>query len=456
MLLEQLKLPCQQLALLMENGGEASRSDLLEWSASPSVREWRNTFNGANIGLCCRENSYLALAFLLLDGVAKRITLLPATLESTALVSLARAAGITCIVSDLIETPPLGFGLAAPIPPLKLGLSGNQTTHFSQPFSTEWVLPTSGTTRNPKLVAHTVETLSRSVKTDTSKGTNLRWGLLYDLNRFAGIQVYLQALLGGASLVIPKAKATLDEKLEFFTQAGCNSISATPTLWRKILMTPSARELPLKLITLGGEIADQFILSALKTAFPLARITHIYASTEAGVGFSVTDGLEGFPAHYLTSTVSLAKLRISNEGILEIQPLIRGQKYIAEETDLTAEDGFVNTGDRVQLRHERIFFLGRDSGAINVGGNKVQPERIEQMLLAHPDVAMASVVPKRSGITGSLVEARVVLKLGIEPPPTIPMLRQWCAEHLERYEVPAIIRILEDLETTAAGKISRK
>jgi acyl-CoA synthetase (AMP-forming)/AMP-acid ligase II len=456
MLLEQLKLPTNQPAFLLADGSHASRGDLSEWSASPAVRDWRMRFIGGNIGLCCRENSYLALALLLLDGVAERITLLPAALDSDALVSLAHSAGITCLVSDWIETPPPELSVADLIPTLQFGQSGHQTEHFTDTYPTEWVLPTSGTTRTPKLVAHTVGTLTKSVKRDASKGADLCWGLLYDLNRFAGIQVYLQALLGGASLAIPKTDATLDQKLAFFAQAGCNAISATPTLWRKILMTPGASEIPLKLITLGGEIADQSILSALKNAFPLARVTHIYASTEAGVGFSVTDGLEGFPASYLTGTLSSATLRISKDGILEIQPLISGQKYLAEKTNLTEDDGFVNTGDRVQLRDERVFFLGRDSGAINVGGNKVQPEKIEQTLLTHPEIAMVSVVPKRSGITGALVEARIVLKSGTTEPPTIPMLRQWCVDRLERYEVPAIIRLLDNLETTAAGKISRQ
>jgi len=49
----------------------------------------------------------------------------------------------------------------------------------------------------------------------------------------------------------------------------------------------------------SGEIADQAILDSLKARFPDAAIGHAYASTEAGVGFEVTDGLEGFPASYV-------------------------------------------------------------------------------------------------------------------------------------------------------------
>ena len=84
-----------------------------------------------------------------------------------------------------------------------------------------------------------------------------------------------------------------------FVREGVNAMSATPTLWRKILMSDASRSLALRSITLGGEIADQQVLSTLASTYPSARIRHIYASTEAGTGFSVTDGKAGFPVSFL-------------------------------------------------------------------------------------------------------------------------------------------------------------
>jgi hypothetical protein len=57
---------------------------------------------------------------------------------------------------------------------------------------------------------------------------------------------------------------------------------------------------PLIQVTLGGEVVDQQILDSLRRTFPHARIVHIYATTELGRCFSVTDGRAGFPARYLT------------------------------------------------------------------------------------------------------------------------------------------------------------
>jgi acyl-CoA synthetase (AMP-forming)/AMP-acid ligase II len=413
-----------------------------------------DAFQGRSVGLYCRESASIAAHCLLLDGSASRITLLPSGLSPSEVAHIATHSGVEVLISDRPDSHETGIRLASTC--LDIDTRGIEAKNLPLAIPTEWILPTSGTTRTPKLVAHSLDTLARTVKRGQVAGETLRWGLLYDLNRFAGVQVYLQAVLGGGSLLIPHASYSLGETLGFFKDGGCNALSATPTLWRKILMTPGAGDLPLRHITLGGEIADQSILSALATAYPDARIRHIYASTEAGVGFSVSDGREGFPASYLHSTSQGVALRIGSGGILEIKPAVGGQHYLGEDVKLYTDDGYVTTGDKVHQEGERIYFMGRDSGAINVGGNKVQPEKIEKVLLSHPGVGLAAVGAKKSGITGSLVEARVVLRHGqAQSPATIAEIRDWCSTRLERHEVPALIRVVDDLSLTASGKITR-
>jgi acyl-coenzyme A synthetase/AMP-(fatty) acid ligase len=105
---------------------------------------------------------------------------------------------------------------------------------------------------------------------------------------------------------------------------------------------------------------------------------------------------------------------------------------------------------------DRIRFLGRASGVINVGGDKVHPETVETVLLDHPGVAMARVWGKGNAMTGSVVAAEVV-------PATWPddqaafrkALVEYCKQNLRRTEVPALVRLSHALETTAAGKVSR-
>ena len=76
---------------------------------------------------------------------------------------------------------------------------------------------------------------------------------------------------------------------------------------------------------------------------------------------------------------------------------------------LADDDGFVDTGDIVERRGERYYFVGRRGGIINVGGLKVHPEEVEAVINRHPQVRMSLVRPKRSPITGAIVVADVVL-----------------------------------------------
>ena len=71
-------------------------------------------------------------------------------------------------------------------------------------------------------------------------------------------------------------------------------------------------------------------------------------------------------------------------------------------------DGFVDTGDLVTRRGDRFFFLGRANGTINVGGNKVHPEEVEDFLLGCAGVQFARVTGRKSPFTGELVQAEVV------------------------------------------------
>ncbi len=103
-------------------------------------------------------------------------------------------------------------------------------------------------------------------------------------------------------------------------ESGANAVSATPSLWRQILQLPVSAGWDLKQITLGGEIADQRVLDALTSAFPGARIVHVFASTETGAAFSVKDGREGFPVTYLTDPAARYSTRDPRRDPARLQP----------------------------------------------------------------------------------------------------------------------------------------
>ena len=125
-------------------------------------------------------------------------------------------------------------------------------------------------------------------------------------------------------------------------------------------------------------------------------------------------------------------------------------------------NGFVNTGDRLDLRDGRYYFMGRSGGVINVGGLKVHPEEVEAVINAHPWVRMSLVKARRSPITGAVVTAEVVLDdsaaEGSRRPPDDTITNdiiERCRRILPSHKVPAMVRIVPALKVSASGKLVR-
>jgi acyl-coenzyme A synthetase/AMP-(fatty) acid ligase len=128
---------------------------------------------------------------------------------------------------------------------------------------------------------------------------------------------------------------------------------------------------------------------------------------------------------------------------------------------LTSGDGFVDTGDMVELQAGRYYFRGRKGGIINVGGLKIYPEEVEAVINADPRVRMSLVKGRRNPITGSVVVAEVVLadeRCSADTQSTEAVkndLLAACRRALAAHKVPAMLRFVPALEMTAAGKLVR-
>ena len=124
-------------------------------------------------------------------------------------------------------------------------------------------------------------------------------------------------------------------------------------------------------------------------------------------------------------------------------------------------EGFVDTGDVVELRDGRYHFRGRRDGVINVGGLKVYPEEVEAVLNRHPQVRLSLVKTKKNPITGALVVADVLLKgpstpEGEQARELQQTIKQFCRESLPPHKVPAAISFVPALTVSETGKLVRR
>lgn len=318
-------------------------------------------------------------------------------------------------------------------------------------------LLTSGTTGEPKIVSHTWQSLfTMSRLRDPAPR---RWLLTYLPGSYAWYQVVCLGLFVSGQVLCAGTSRDPAEQVAAGIALGADAVSATPTFWRNALLRVPQSQLgqwPVAQLTLGGERVDQAILDRLRSLFPAASITHIYAATEVGAAIVVKDGLEGFPAQWLQPQLDqsdAAPPAVAASAPPE-QPqlrLVQGRLQVQSPYASAAAGSWLDTGDRVEVRGDRAYILGREAGSlINVGGAKVLCRDVEAALLGHPEVVWCRVYGRRSPVTGELVCADVV-----RAPNSLlteATLLRSVAPQLADYAVPRLVRFLPAIPTSANQK----
>lgn len=260
-------------------------------------------------------------------------------------------------------------------------------SHFEAQQPCVMVL-TSGSTGQPKAVRHSFAALRANAEGCRLPYTATdRWLLSLPLYHIGGIAVVVRTLLKGAAWVLPRQRQALLETLQ--TQPVTH-ISLVSTQLYRLLQSPTfdASTLTLNTLMLGG---GPFAASLLQSA------------RERGFDCWLSYGLSEFAAQVVTAPAR-------NDGSIEIEGSHAALQVRAGELHLRGPaallgywdngqlnspldtDGWYATGDLARLEQGRLYLEGRRDNRFISGGEKLQPELIEQALLQHPDIHQAIIV----------------------------------------------------------------
>jgi acyl-coenzyme A synthetase/AMP-(fatty) acid ligase len=300
---------------------------------------------------------------------------------------------------------------------------------------------TSGTTGLPKKVVHTVNSLTREIKTGQKFDSSI-WGLTFNATHMAGLQVFFQALFNCNTLIdLSNMDSTTVNQL--ILKHKISHISATPTFYR-LLNNKDIIFNDVKSVTLGGEKSDDNLYKLVKRMFPFAKVKNIYASTEAGALLSSENDFFYIPER-------LKDKIVVNKNVLYVHDSLLGQI-----PNLLIENGWYCSGDVIEWKpNSNHYFklIGKSNEMINVGGYKVNPHEVESELRNIDGIEHVFVFGKANSVIGNLICAEVVLEKGaeIEEAKIKDILRM----KLQQFKIPRKIFFVEKLNLNRTGKISR-
>jgi long-chain acyl-CoA synthetase len=333
---------------------------------------------------------------------------------------------------------------------------------------------TSGSTGRPKgvLLTHggqfwNGETVRRIMMLDETDRALVAVPLYHKNAMAAAVKPILMG--GGALVILPAFDPA--EVIRAIARCRCTYITGTPAMFRLVLNQKrllAAHDVSsLRWAACGSAMVPPDLLGEFEAAFG-AGIGEGYGLTEGGpvvfenprfgprkIG-STGLPLPGCEVRVVTAEGREAAVGEAGELWTRNPGLARGYYKAPELTAAKFDrDGWLHTGDLVRRDEQGYFYvLGRLDDMINVGGENVYPKEVEDLLLLHPAVREAYVVPVPHAVKGEAPIAFVVLHDGRSATPE--ELRAFALARGPAYAHPRTVVFLDEAPLGGTGKVDRQ
>lgn len=292
------------------------------------------------------------------------------------------------------------------------------------------VVFSSGSTGEPKGILHDCDCVMRKF---VSKHQGWRSILFLLMDHFGGFNTFLAAFAyGGVAICInDRDPSAVCEAIEL---SKATLLPTTPTFINLLIASRAYMSYDLssiELITYGTEVMPEATLNKLSIIFPNARLKQTYGLSEVGVLRSKSEsdsslwvkiGGDGF------------EVKIQND-ILWIRSEANMVGYLNAPSPFDSE-GWMCTGDHVEVNGGYMRIIGRKSEMINVGGQKVFPAEIETVLLEDGNIKEATAFGVKHPLMGYVIHAHVALFNQESVEDLTIRMRKHCNSKLAKYKIP--------------------
>ncbi|HLJ50804.1 MAG TPA: NAD(+) synthase [Bryobacteraceae bacterium] len=290
-----------------------------------------------------------------------------------------------------------------------------------------------------------------------------------------GLYQVLMAFLMGATLVLLRSFAYPYVAIETLIREKVTGFPIVPAMAAMLLEMDLAKyEFPsLRYLSSTGAVLPPAHIAGLRRAFPKAKIYSMYGLTECKrVSYLPPEQLDirpgsvgkGMPNEevYLVNETG-ERLGPGQVGQLVVRGshVMKGYWELPAETDAVLKPGpapgerVLYTGDLFRMDDEGyLYFVGRNDDMLKVGGYRVSPREIEEVLHEMPGIAEAVVIGVPDPVLGQAIQAVIRSKDGAQL--TAREVQRFCARHLEDYMIPKSVEFREMLPKTSSGKLARR
>ena len=310
----------------------------------------------------------------------------------------------------------------------------------------------SGSSGKQKAILHNFSLLLNKFKIERPGYKTL---LMLTFDHLGGINTLLASLLykGGVAICLKKRDPiTVCRVIE---KTKSQLLPTTPTFLNVLLLSKrqEVNDLgSLKLISFGAEFMPSELLKKLKKQFPNVLLKQTYGLSEFGVMRTKAKN-ENSLAIKLGGEDYKIKIK---DNILFVKSKTNMVGYLNAPQPFD-KDGWIDTQDKViDEGNGYLRILGRKSEIINIGGEKVYPQEVENTLLKHNDVADSRVYKRRHDVLGEYMIAEIVFKNYLKRKnDNLISLKKFCQKNLPKYKIPTkfIVKNLDDIVSKRLKKI---
>lgn len=293
------------------------------------------------------------------------------------------------------------------------------------------------------------------------------------MNHSHGLRRYYANMVNGSTVILLGSLMNVKRFFSDLDEFGVNSMDLVPTAL-SVLLKLSKNKLAdyrdrLRYIQFGAAPMMEADQQKIRELLPHTRLYNFYGSTESGCiciyDFNRPDDKKhciGRPAYNADIFIvdddrNPIASSAARTGLLASRgPMnMLGYWQDPEETGSVLVNGVVYSNDVAYFDEDGdIILLGRKGDVINVGGNKVSPEEIENLCKAIPGVADCGVIPVADPYKGNVPKLYVQMEPGQPFDPKA--IRARLSDGLEPYKVPAFIEEIDKIPRSYNGKLLRK